>query len=210
MYRQFTVIDFLSMLIPGAVVVLVANWVGVPFVALWTAFVPDGSIGLTLYLVVLSYLVGHVLSQVTKPLEKLSGFQNSEREMRTEYEDMVMKKAEELGLTEYIPKDQREEKLLWRRVQYCVLQRADCQRLRLMQGFYGLCRSSVASVMVVWLCLCVHAGMAPGIWCVYTVVGVVSVVMLTVRGNKFRRKYLETMYESFLLLGAVPEGVMTP
>lgn len=198
------------MFIPGAVVVLVANWVGVPFVALWTAFVPDGSIGLTLYLVVLSYLVGHVLSQVTKPLEKLSGFQNSEREMRTEYEDMVMKKAEELGLTEYIPKDQREEKLLWRRVQYCVLQRADCQRLRLMQGFYGLCRSSVASVMVVWLCLCVHAGMAPGIWCVYTVVGVVSVVMLTVRGNKFRRKYLETMYESFLLLGAVPEGVMTP
>lgn len=198
------------MLIPGAVVVLVANWVGVPFVALWTAFVPDGSIGLTLYLVVLSYLVGHVLSQVTKPLEKLSGFQNSEREMRTEYEDMVMKKAEELGLTEYIPKDQREEKLLWRRVQYCVLQRADCQRLRLMQGFYGLCRSSVASVMVVWLCLCVHAGIAPGIWCVYTVVGVVSVVMLTVRGNKFRRKYLETMYESFLLLGAVPEGVMTP
>lgn len=210
MYRQFTVIDFLSMLIPGAVVVLVANWVGVPFVALWTAFVPDGSIGLTLYLVVLSYLVGHVLSQVTKPLEKLSGFQNSEREMRTEYEDMVMKKAEGLGLTEYIPKDQREEKLLWRRVQYCVLQRADCQRLRLMQGFYGLCRSSVASVMVVWLCLCVHAGIAPGIWCVYTVVGVVSVVMLTVRGNKFRRKYLETMYESFLLLGAVPEGVMTP
>lgn len=210
MYRQFTVIDFLSMLIPGAVVVLVANWVGVPFVALWTAFVPDGSIGLTLYLVVLSYLVGHVLSQVTKPLEKLSGFQNSEREMRTEYEDMVMKKAEELGLTEYIPKDQREEKLLWRRVQYCVLQRADCQRLRLMQGFYGLCRSSVASVMVVWLCLCVHAGIAPGIWCVYTVVGAVSVVMLTVRGNKFRRKYLETMYESFLLLGAVPEGVMTP
>lgn len=210
MYRQFTVIDFLSMLIPGAVVVLVANWVGVPFVALWTAFVPDGSIGLTLYLVVLSYLVGHVLSQVTKPLEKLSGFQNSEREMRTEYEDVVMKKAEELGLTEYIPKDQREEKLLWRRVQYCVLQRADCQRLRLMQGFYGLCRSSVASVMVVWLCLCVHAGIAPGIWCVYTVVGVVSVVMLTVRGNKFRRKYLETMYESFLLLGAVPEGVMTP
>ena len=198
------------MLIPGAVVVLVANWAGVPFVALWTAFVPDGSIGLTLYLVVLSYLVGHVLSQVTKPLEKLSGFQNSEREMRTEYEDMVMKKAEELGLTEYIPKDQREEKLLWRRVQYCVLQRADCQRLRLMQGFYGLCRSSVASVMVVWLCLCVHAGIAPGIWCVYTVVGVVSVVMLTVRGNKFRRKYLETMYESFLLLGAVPEGVMTP
>ena len=198
------------MLIPGAVVVLVANWVGVPFVALWTAFVPDGSIGLTLYLVVLSYLVGHVLSQVTKPLEKLSGFQNSEREMRTEYEDMVMKKAEELGLTEYIPKDQREEKLLWRRVQYCVLQRADCQRLRLMQGFYGLCRSSVASVMVVWLCLCVHAGIAPGIWCVYTVVGDVSVVMLTVRGNKFRRKYLETMYESFLLLGAVPEGVMTP
>lgn len=198
------------MLIPGAVVVLVANWVGVPFVALWTAFVPDGSIGLTLYLVVLSYLVGHVLSQVTKPLEKLSGFQNSEREMRTEYEDMVMKKAEELGLTEYIPKDHREEKLLWRRVQYCVLQRADCQRLRLMQGFYGLCRSSVASVMVVWLCLCVHAGIAPGIWCVYTVVGVVSVVMLTVRGNKFRRKYLETMYESFLLLGAVPEGVMTP
>ena len=210
MYRQFTVIDFLSMLIPGAVVVLVANWAGVPFVALWTAFVPDGSIGLTLYLVVLSYLVGHVLSQVTKPLEKLSGFQNSEREMRTEYEDMVMKKAEELGLTEYIPKDHREEKLLWRRVQYCVLQRADCQRLRLMQGFYGLCRSSVASVMVVWLCLCVHAGIAPGIWCVYTVVGVVSVVMLTVRGNKFRRKYLETMYESFLLLGAVPEGVMTP
>ena len=210
MYRQFTVIDFLSMLIPGAVVVLVANWVGVPFVALWTAFVPDESIGLTLYLVVLSYLVGHVLSQVTKPLEKLSGFQNSEREMRTEYEDMVMKKAEELGLTEYIPKDQREEKLLWRRVQYCVLQRADCQRLRLMQGFYGLCRSSVASVMVVWLCLCVHAGIAPGIWCVYTVVGAVSVVMLTVRGNKFRRKYLETMYESFLLLGAVPEGVMTP
>ena len=210
MYRQFTVIDFLSMFIPGAVVVLVANWVGVPFVALWTAFVPDGSIGLTLYLVVLSYLVGHVLSQVTKPLEKLSGFQNSEREMRTEYEDMVMKKAEELGLTEYIPKDQREEKMLWRRVQYCVLQRADCQRLRLMQGFYGLCRSSVASVMVVWLCLCVHAGMAPGIWCVYTVVGVVSVVMLTVRGNKFRRKDLETMYERFLLLGAVPEGVMTP
>ena len=210
MYRQFTVIDFLSMLIPGAVVVLVANWVGVPFVALWTSFVPDGSLGLTLYLVVLSYLVGHVLSQVTKPLEKLSGFQNGEREMRTEYEDMVMKKAEELGLTEYIPKDQREEKLLWRRVQYCVLQRADCQRLRLMQGFYGLCRSSVAAVIVVWLCLCIHAGIAPEMWSVYTVIGVVTVIMLTVRGNKFRRKYLETMYESFLLIGSVPERVTTP
>lgn len=209
MYRQFTVIDFLSMLIPGAVVVLVANWVGVPFVALWTAFVPDGSIGLTLYLVVLSYLVGHVLSQVTKPLEKLSGFQNSEREMRTEYEDVVMKKAEELGLTEYIPKDQREEKLLWRRVQYCVLQRADCQRLRLMQGFYGLCRSSVASVMVVWLCLCVHAGIAPEMWCVYTVIGVVGVIMLTMRGKKFRKKYLETMYETFLLLESVSGKITT-
>lgn len=209
MYRQFTVIDFLSMFIPGAVVVLVANWAGVPLVALWTSFVPDGSLGLTLYLVVLSYLVGHVLSQVTKPLEKLSGFQNSEREMRTEYEDVVMKKAEELGLTEYIPKDQREEKLLWRRVQYCVLQRADCQRLRLMQGFYGLCRSSVASVMVVWLCLCVHAGIAPEMWCVYTVIGVVGVIMLTMRGKKFRKKYLETMYETFLLLESVSGKITT-
>lgn len=200
MYRQFTVIDFLSMFVPGAAVVLVANWTGIPLAQLWTSFVPEGTLGLTLYLIVFSYLVGHVLSQLTKPLEQLSGFQNSQKEIRSEYMDMVLKKAEKLGLTEYIPKDQRGEALLWRRVQYCVLQYTDCQRLRLMQGFYGLCRSSVAAVSLVWLCLCIHVGKAPQVWCAYAVVGVMGIVILTVRGNKFRRKYLETMYENFLLL----------
>lgn len=200
MYHQFTVIDFLSMFVPGAAVVLVANWVGVPLVELWTSFIPEGTLGLTLYLIVLSYLVGHVLSQLTKPLEKLSGFQDLQREIQSEYMDMVLKKAERLRLTEYIPKDQRGKTLLWRRVQYCVLQNTDCQRLRLMQGFYGLCRSSVAALGVVWLCLCIHVGKAPKMWCTYTVVGVMGIVVLMVRGKKFRRKYLETMYENFLLL----------
>ena len=202
-YRQFTIIDFLSMFIPGAATILLINITVLPLVSPWSAFFPSGStIGLSISFIVLSYLAGHIICQITKPLEKLSCFVCTLSQMRSAYTPYAQQKAAALGLTSYLPAlgDDQVQELFWRRIYYFTLNRSECSRLRLMHGFYGLFRSLTGTSILAILCLLwyghtqLHCLIIPVLCCL------AASLLFLYRALKFYKVYLETMFETFLLI----------
>lgn len=68
--KQFTVIDFLSMSVPGGCLILAWNYyvggVNEPVIQ----FFGESTAILAIYFVMLSYLAGMMLQELSKPLEK--------------------------------------------------------------------------------------------------------------------------------------------
>lgn len=204
-YQQFTIIDFLEMFLPGAVTMLILNWCGIPLTGFWYAFFPEGMIGISFYFVVMSYIVGHLLCQITKIIENIPAFQNSWKSVERRYMAAVEKKALAAGLLEYLPDIettlQYQEQVL-RRVYYFVLANTDCRRLRLMNGFYGLCRTSIGATAISAISIAVKVHDKP-IFCIASVLaGVGIIILLWHRAKKFGKIATETTYESFLIYHA--------
>lgn len=208
-YRQFTVIDFLSMFIPGAAAVLAVSMTMLPVTAPWYAFFgSDSVIGLSIYFVVISYLVGHMLCQLTKPLERLSFFNKPLTQLRSEYETYVQQKAEKLGLNTYLPQHSGTQttKMLWRRVYYFTLTHAECSRLRLMHGFYGLFRSLTGTVIVIIFCCFAQIWILRWYLLLAVVCCGVFFVFCFCRAVKFYIVYQQTLFETFLLADESVQG----
>ena len=201
-YQQFTIIDFLEMFMPGAITILNLNWCGLPLTDFWYAFFPEGMLGISVYFIVMSYLAGHLLCQITKILEKIPSFQKPKKSVEKYYIDAVEKKAHSLGLLEYLPELKTSSKyhaLILRRVYYFVLTNTDCRRLRLMHGFYGLCRASIGATAIAASCF-VAKMQDNQTLCITAVMSCIGIIILLwIRAKKFSRIAAETTYESFLI-----------
>ena len=68
--KQFTIIDFLGILIPGAIVALAVNTCLLDLTLPAKDFFGDNTWLLFVYFVILSYLCGHALNQLAIPLEQ--------------------------------------------------------------------------------------------------------------------------------------------
>ena len=69
--KNFTVIDFLGIFTPGALVTLAYNSYFGGATAPFTKFFADQSVTLVFYFVFLAYLVGILLQEISKPLDKI-------------------------------------------------------------------------------------------------------------------------------------------
>lgn len=207
-YRQFTIIDFLSMFIPGAATILLINITVLPLAAPWSAFFPsDSTIGLSVYFIVLSYLAGHIICQITKPLEKLRCFDHMLTQLRETYIPYAERKVAALSLTAYLPARNNGQvpKLFWRRIYYYTLTNSECSRLRLMHGFYGLFRGLTGTSMLAIPCLLWY-GHSQNIFLIIPILCCLATSLLFLcRTLKFYKIFLETMFESFLLIAESTE-----
>lgn len=202
-YRQFTIIDFLSMFIPGAATILLINITVLPLAAPWIAFFPsDSTIGLSIYFIVLSYLAGHIICQITKPLEKLRCFDYILTQLRETYTPYVERKVEALSLTAYLPAftNGQVPKLFWRRIYYFTLTNSECSRLRLMHGFYGLFRSLTGTSILAILCLLWYGHIQRNCLIIPVLCCLAASLLFLYRALKFYKIYWETTFETFLLI----------
>lgn len=190
------------MFIPGAATILLINITVLPLDAPWSAFFPsDSTIGLSIYFIVLSYLAGHIICQITKPLEKLGCFDHILAQLRQTYTPYVEQKAAALSLTDYIPDSTNGQvpELLWRRIYYFTLTNSECSRLRLMHGFYGLFRSLTGTAILAILCLLWYGYTRQNCPIIPVLCCLAASLLFLFRALKFYKIYLETMFETFLL-----------
>ena len=69
--KRFTIIDFLSMFIPGGILILALNYYVGDVAAPEKLLFGDNDLILAVYFVMISYITGMVLQEVSKPLESL-------------------------------------------------------------------------------------------------------------------------------------------
>lgn len=210
-YQQFTIIDFLQMFLPGAITILSMNWCGVPLTDFWYAFFPEGILGISVYFIVMSYLAGHLLCQITKILERFSSLEQASKRLDDRYANAVTEKATALGLLNYLPENEENpenkenkensyQSIISRRIYYYVLMNTDNKRLQLMRGFYGLCRTSIGATLIAGVCFGYKLRQYDPRLCIgVAAICVFLIVLLWFRAIKYRKIATETNYEFFLI-----------
>lgn len=169
----------------------------------WIAFFPsDSTISLSIYFIVLSYLAGHIICQLTKPLEKLPCFDHTLTQLREAYTPYVKQKAAAISLTAYLPAltNGQLPKLFWRRIYYFTLNNSECSRLRLMHGFYGLFRSLTGTSLLTIPCLLWYGHTQRNCLILPILCCLAASLLFLHRALKFYKIYWETTFETFLLI----------
>jgi len=146
-FKQFTIIDFLAMFIPGGCFILLLNAGDVlPLTKLCTAFFGENGVALSFYFVILSYLTGSLLHECGKPLEKL---------LRLTPEDYLRKpKKGKESQTHRLLREKlcgangeiRSCDEAYSYVKIMVQGKGEYQKRRLFSAFYGMSRTMLVTI----------------------------------------------------------------
>lgn len=117
--KSFSVIDFLGIFAPGALVTLAYNYYLGGVTAPFTKFFNDQSITLVIYFVFLSYLVGILLQELSKPLEGIICY---ERKCHQEWQENPGIKAlyQKIFKQPVVPRRQQGSSLFQRKNRGCA------------------------------------------------------------------------------------------
>ena len=129
-------------------------------------------------------------------------FEHTLTQLRETYTPYVEQKAAALSLTAYLPAltNGQIPKLFWRRIYYFTLTNSECSRLRLMHGFYGLFRSLTGTAILAILCLLWYGYTQQNCPIIPVLCCLAASLLFLYRALKFYKIYLETMFETFLLI----------
>lgn len=194
--KRFTIIDLLGMAVPGAMLVLAWNFYFGGITAPVEHLFGESGIALTLYFVVISYLAGMLVQEISKPLEKLlsSGVKsvNEEWQNNSAVKRYYSKKFGE--------KDS--EKEMERKVFLFVSDlNINESKLDLFHSFYSMARNSIAAIaVIVLLWLASRCAYCKEIIEEYDILlmGLCFVPVMWVRGCRFYALTQERAYRDFL------------
>lgn len=206
--KQFTVIDFLSMSVPGGCLILAWNYyvggVNEPVIQ----FFGESTAILAIYFVMLSYLAGMMLQELSKPLEKKwvrdlddlnAEWQNTQKiaEYYKNHFGLSIKEAQANGGSQKVGRE----------IFLCVSDPPITgSKLNLFQAFYGMGRNSTAAAFLIFVIsvifgfVLVHRKVSPGDLLMPMLYLVLAVIMYF-RGKRFYRITQERAYRDFLVWG---------
>lgn len=152
--KSFSVIDFLGIFTPGALVTLAYNnyfgGVADPF----TKFFDDQSVTLVIYFVFLAYLIGVLLQECSKPLEKIFYFDDHCHAVWQENPRVqeLYKKIFNRPIaaqTREASSDSDSEKIVWGNIYKYVQPDLQQMKLPLFHGFASMARSCCVAVLLI-------------------------------------------------------------
>ncbi len=152
--KSFSVIDFLGIFTPGALVTLAYNAYFGGVAAPFTKFFDDQSLTLVIYFVFLAYLVGVLLQELSKPLEKI--FAPDERRHAVWQRNPRVQEMYKKIFQRSIAAPAQEaaaggdpENIVWRNIYEYVQPDLQQVKIPLFHGFASMARSCCAAALLI-------------------------------------------------------------
>lgn len=208
--RRYTVIDFLGYLIPGAIVTLVWNqrfngMLKAPF----TDFFGEQAVLLGLYFLVLSYLVGTVIHELSKPIDlllnKILYTSKRDREQSGATLDNVKKIFGVSALSEKEKADPKSKKRdtqeRFKKIYHWMAPQLDNTKVPLFHAFSTLGRTGSVTVLLIALLYWTDPSQAVFQSCcpfwVQVSLVIALVVLMIVRCYRFKKTSIGYIYDAF-------------
>ena len=213
--KQFTIIDFLSMAVHGSCLILAWNYYVGGVTAPVIQFFGENTVILVVYFIMLSYLSGMLLQELSKHLEKnwvkdldtLHAEWQSAPKIKEYYQNHFGRSIEEARVNGGSQRVGRE-------IFLCVSDPGLAgSKLNLFQAFYGMGRNSTVAAFLIFvvsgLVLLHRDVLSPGDL-LTPVLCPVLVGIMYVRSKRFYRITQERAYRDFLILGEERASKKTP
>ena len=204
--KRFTIIDFLSMFVPGGITILAWNYYMGGVTEPVRCFFGEQDVALAVYFVLISYLMGMVLQEMSKPLERR--WRQSLADIHDKWQSLPKIKVHYqtcFGVSIETAQQEDGQSEVGRKIfLYVSDPDAAGSKLNLFQAFYCMGRNSVAAAAII-CALSIVAAFCPGPFsCGALVVPGVSAVLIGIMYFRSRRFYVltqERAYRDFLKSG---------
>lgn len=199
--RKFTVIDFLSMFVPGGVVILALNYYVGGVTEPFYRFFGRQDLMLVGYFVLISYVTGMLIQEVSKFLERLWAADLAEKHEKWQEKDCIKEKYQEcfgVDLETEQGKDGKDE--VGRKIYLHVADRPENgSRLELFKAFSLMARNGVVTVFIVCV-LAIGFGQFRTPWgkSVVVLASLIAALLMERRGRRFYLLNCERAYRDFL------------
>ncbi len=199
--KRFTLIDFIGIFVPGAVMTLALNFYGPDLTTPFDSFFGKNAVMLALYFLALSYLVGSALHQLGAFLERFcrAKLGHEDYHGRSEIRDAYRR-----CFYADIPTRPQEA---WVRI-LCYLQRnSRPERIILFNSFYTMSRTAaVTLICILPMAMYHHRGVLCSWQAIVQVLAYVGVIGLFVyRWRRFEKKFVEEVYILFSIQKLEPD-----
>ncbi len=207
--RRFTIIDFLGYLIPGSIVTLSLNYRfnGI-FKAPFQDFFGEQTVLLALYFLVLSYLVGTVIHEISKPLDLLINKKLYRPQKGREalgntkyYYEQIFLLSPSSGQTSSVASETTNDQIHFEKIYHWIQPRLDDTKVPLFHAFSTLSRTGTVTVLVVALLYWTAPSLQPFKFCTsfFLQVFLVVALMLLLIGRcyRFKKTSMKYIYDYF-------------
>ena len=150
--KQFTLIDFLGIFAPGAVMTLAVHFYVWDLTLPFQKFFGENAVMLAVYFIVLSYLCGSLLHQLGATVENWLSRQFGERNLHQEYlVRSEVQAAYEKHFHRIFPADITGQVKAGKDIYHYVQKRERPQRILIFSAFYTMGRSMAVTLLGVML-----------------------------------------------------------
>lgn len=204
--KRFTIIDFLSMFVPGGILVLAWNYYVGGVTEPIRQFFGEQAAAIAVYFVMISYLAGVVLQEVSKGLEK--NWAQSLEDLHTEWLSIPQMDTSYqviFGQTLDEAKCQYDNNKLGRRI-FIFVSDLDISgsKLSLFHAFYSMARNSTAVAILIFgmsVLAVVHRDIITVNDLVVPILSPILAVIMYFRSKRFYWLTQERAYRDFLKFG---------
>lgn len=199
--KKFTVIDFLSMFVPGSVVILALNYYVGGVTEPFLKFFGHQDVVLVAYFILISYVTGMLIQEVSKFLERFWKADLIRVHRKWQKREDVKKKYQEcFGESLDTDMNEKEKDAIGKKI---YLHIADCpendSKLSLFSAFSLMGRNGVITVFIVYLLVILFGQFnAPEEKVLVQAAALIIAVLLERRGRRFKVLSCERMYRDFL------------
>lgn len=214
--NEFTLIDFLSMWLPGAICLLTWNYYFDGVAEPITRLFGDQDFALVVYFVACSYLIGMLLQEISQPIKYLIDFNGKIKKLKATpnesiqnaYDKLSLSKYGKLSLSNQAQKNKKSNSLgqneMVRSIYlYTNYKRVAGSKQTLYHSFYSLARNSICADLFICLVHCLNLSVKAQIEYSQFIVPVLCLLLLPIIINRcirFRCLFLESIYCDFLIL----------
>lgn len=199
--KRFTLIDFIGIFVPGAVMTLALNFYGPDLTAPFDSFFGKNAVMLALYFLALSYLVGSALHQLGAFLERFCGATLGHEDYHGRQE---IQEAYHRCFYTDIPANPQEA---WARILRYLQRSSRPERVILFNGFYTMSRTAaVTLICILPMAMYCHRSAVCSWQAVVQILAYIGVIGLFIcRWRRFEKKFVEEVYVLFSLQKLGPD-----
>lgn len=216
--NEFTLIDFLSMWLPGAVCLLTWNYYFDGVAEPITRLFGEQDFALVVYFVACSYLIGTLFQEISQPIKKqidkteeVIDYINKikkNKSIQNAYNKLSLSKYGKLSLSNQVQENKAsnglgQDEMVRSIYLYTNYKKVAGSKQTLYHSFYSLARNSICADLFICLVHCLNLIVKAQIEPSQFIVPVLCLLLLLIIINRcirFRCSFLESIYCDFLIL----------
>lgn len=193
--KRFTLVDFIGIFVPGAVMAMALNFYGIDLIGPFESFFGQNTVVLSLYFLVLGYLVGSVLHQLGTFLEYFckTNLWHEDYHRSPEIQETYRR-----CFFSEIPADPQKA---WAHILRYVQRNGRPERVILFNSFYTMSRTMSVTLGCILPMVLYHHRDALCLWQtrLWLLTYVVVIGLFMWRWRRFEKKFVEEVYLLFSL-----------